>query len=101
ASRRRHTRLVSDWSSDVCSSDLRKCSQPNTIQHLHGQVRQVRCTHTHPRIYTWGPTARPSPLRTSDTPGRISPEKGPPRKGTSTTEGSTTTSLPRPQRAGI
>src|SRR5262249_58369573 len=23
ASRRRHTRLVSDWSSDVCSSDLR------------------------------------------------------------------------------
>src|SRR5262249_61798093 len=24
ASRRRHTRLVSDWSSDVCSSDLRQ-----------------------------------------------------------------------------
>src|SRR5262249_58317337 len=24
SSRRRHTRLVSDWSSDVCSSDLRK-----------------------------------------------------------------------------
>ena len=23
-SRRRHTRLVSDWSSDVCSSDLRE-----------------------------------------------------------------------------
>src|SRR5262249_58569199 len=29
SSRRRHTRLVSDWSSDVCSSDLRPsdCSQ--------------------------------------------------------------------------
>ena len=24
SSRRRHTRLVSDWSSDVCSSDLKK-----------------------------------------------------------------------------
>src|SRR5215471_11529077 len=76
-------------------------SQPNTIQHLHGQVRQVRGTHTHPSIYTGGPTARQSPIRTSDTPGRISPEKGQPRKGTSTTEGSTTPSLPRPQRSGI
>src|SRR5262249_59566523 len=26
SSRRRHTRLVSDWSSDVCSSDLRSTS---------------------------------------------------------------------------
>src|SRR5262249_56247047 len=25
SSRRRHTRLVSDWSSDVCSSDLNRC----------------------------------------------------------------------------
>src|SRR5262249_58033357 len=25
SSRRRHTRLVSDWSSDVCSSDLSAC----------------------------------------------------------------------------
>src|SRR5438046_3553817 len=25
SSRRRHTRLVSDWSSDVCSSDLHRC----------------------------------------------------------------------------
>src|SRR5438093_3648073 len=25
SSRRRHTRLVSDWSSDVCSSDLVQC----------------------------------------------------------------------------
>src|SRR5262249_57985925 len=28
SSRRRHTRLVSDWSSDVCSSDLRCSAQP-------------------------------------------------------------------------
>src|SRR5262249_57227840 len=26
SSRRRHTRLVSDWSSDVCSSDLSYCA---------------------------------------------------------------------------
>src|SRR5437016_6173672 len=28
SSRRRHTRLVSDWSSDVCSSDLELCDNP-------------------------------------------------------------------------
>src|SRR5438046_7053238 len=28
--RTRHTRLVSDWSSDVCSSDLRKLVSPAT-----------------------------------------------------------------------
>src|SRR5262249_46069380 len=29
SSRRRHTRLVSDWSSDVCSSDLTRRSTPD------------------------------------------------------------------------
>src|SRR5262249_58187399 len=29
SSRRRHTRLVSDWSSDVWSSDLTRCRQPS------------------------------------------------------------------------
>src|SRR5205814_3598954 len=29
SSRRRHTRCLSDWSSDVCSSDLRKKSKVN------------------------------------------------------------------------
>src|SRR5262249_13459132 len=29
SSRRRHTRLVSDWSSDVCSSDLSHCREPD------------------------------------------------------------------------
>src|SRR5256885_13440225 len=28
SSRRRHTRLQGDWSSDVCSSDLRVCHSP-------------------------------------------------------------------------
>src|SRR5258706_2429865 len=31
ASRRRHTRLVSDWSSDVCSSDLGSCNNDPTL----------------------------------------------------------------------
>src|SRR5256885_4580247 len=30
SSRRRHTRLQGDWSSDVCSSDLSRSSGPNT-----------------------------------------------------------------------
>src|SRR5258706_7233094 len=32
SSRRRHTRLVSDWSSDVCSSDLPVTLQPNMAE---------------------------------------------------------------------
>src|SRR5262249_57299596 len=34
SSRRRHTRLVSDWSSDVCSSDLELPRQPAEFVHL-------------------------------------------------------------------
>src|SRR5215213_3365661 len=34
SSRRRHTRLVSDWSSDVCSSDLRSIHAPATLGFL-------------------------------------------------------------------
>src|SRR5262249_59775570 len=58
SSRRRHTRLVSDWSSDVCSSDLRSSSlalpagellrlalgeflEPNQRQHLRSEERRV------------------------------------------------------------
>src|SRR5437016_10267905 len=36
SSRRRHTRLVSDWSSDVCSSDLTD-SDPATFSRLYAQ----------------------------------------------------------------
>src|SRR5262249_61303162 len=34
SSRRRHTRLVSDWSSDVCSSDLPPATMPSAIAAL-------------------------------------------------------------------
>src|SRR5258706_3792836 len=36
SSRRRHTRLVSDWSSDVCSSDLAQGLRGGTGQSAHG-----------------------------------------------------------------
>src|SRR5262249_59891576 len=34
ASRRRHTRLVSDWSSDVCSSDLDEVAGESGVSHF-------------------------------------------------------------------
>src|SRR5262249_58144007 len=38
-SRRRHTRLVSDWSSDVCSSDLSDSARAaDTIGRLHAEA---------------------------------------------------------------
>src|ERR1019366_777437 len=47
-SRRRHTRLVSDWSSDVCSSDL-----------LQFPKKTLVCLHRYRRICTpCGPDAR-------------------------------------------
>src|SRR6266480_3760568 len=44
SSRRRHTRLTCDWSSDVCSSDL---LEPQTEVAPHGEVRVqgVRLEH--------------------------------------------------------
>src|SRR5688500_20343947 len=52
SSRRRHTRLQGDWSSDVCSSDLRRREEENRG---HGKERG-ECPRTH---RTW--TVRPSP----------------------------------------
>src|SRR5256885_12773529 len=40
SSRRRHTRLQGDWSSDVCSSDL---AQPLGGQQLHPGSCQLEC----------------------------------------------------------
>src|SRR5438093_8589622 len=42
SSRRRHTRLVSDWSSDVCSSDLRQARalarHPDLVRHVEVEL---------------------------------------------------------------
>src|SRR5262249_59066363 len=42
SSRRRHTRLVSDWSSDVCSSDLRLPILISTALPVVNRVSQGR-----------------------------------------------------------
>src|SRR5204862_5984025 len=38
SSRRRHTRSLRDWSSDVCSSDLNKCDLSTCDPHWRRQV---------------------------------------------------------------
>src|SRR5215510_4497949 len=39
SSRRRHTRWPRDWSSDVCSSDLTPCNDPNGNGNFRDDVR--------------------------------------------------------------
>src|SRR5262249_61749722 len=73
SSRRRHTRLVSDWSSDVCSSDLDAQLRqrvgadelhgdalpppPQRIRHLALEALQLLC----PRLLADGPQQRRGP----------------------------------------
>src|SRR5947199_6341340 len=42
SSRRRHTRCLSDWSSDVCSSDLQKMRLQLQPQVFEARLRQLR-----------------------------------------------------------
>src|SRR5688572_29776101 len=42
SSRRRHTRFDCDWSSDVCSSDLRWIPRPSVGPHAHDCIRWIR-----------------------------------------------------------
>src|SRR5256885_6546285 len=46
SSRRRHTRLQGDWSSDVCSSDLRKTLFYRRSPKLYKLFRPAKCLHT-------------------------------------------------------
>src|SRR5262249_57906833 len=41
SSRRRHTRLVSDWSSDVCSSDLNVHGTETVLRHASRGSKRV------------------------------------------------------------
>src|SRR5947199_2239278 len=45
SSRRRHTRCLSDWSSDVCSSDLRPRVRPPVISHRAGDEDPAAVDH--------------------------------------------------------
>src|SRR5262249_58750176 len=70
SSRRRHTRLVSDWSSDVCSSDLARSGRAGHRRHSGGQARRGR------RRRGPGERGRPRPAR------RAPPGRGPePKRG--------------------
>src|SRR5258706_2110266 len=42
SSRRRHTRLVSDWSSDVCSSDLEAWAYRIVVRECRSEARRLR-----------------------------------------------------------
>src|SRR5260221_1323306 len=46
SSRRRHTRSLCDWSSDVCSSDLR-CRYGNCSTYFHPLFEQFPYLHLH------------------------------------------------------
>src|SRR5258706_5473190 len=52
SSRRRHTRLVSDWSSDVCSSDLRIL---NRRVYFEGFIAGIDALHPRPVEALVGP----------------------------------------------
>src|SRR5262249_56860529 len=54
SSRRRHTRLVSDWSSDVCSSDLldtpQRPAQMLSVENLGRALRRVEANRGVPGV---------------------------------------------------
>src|ERR1019366_9650401 len=78
SSRRRHTRLVSDWSSDVCSSDLtlRRCARPRPAPAAPDACAYAYpdawvpcrppgfCAPAQPARHTRGCAARPAPAAT-------------------------------------
>src|SRR5256885_11334056 len=54
SSRRRHTRLQGDWSSDVCSSDLARFFVSPAFSPLHVLSRRLRpCRSTRPPRSGW------------------------------------------------
>src|SRR5690348_18310847 len=65
SSRRRHTRWTGDWSSDVCSSDLRGGSAPCSARPRSGQARSPSAGSPG-RSTSWSHRAGPSsPARRS------------------------------------
>src|SRR5256885_6639749 len=59
SSRRRHTRLQGDWSSDVCSSDLRRVGRRASVEVLSPAVTEAGLIHHIARtaVRTWRPRA--------------------------------------------
>src|SRR5437899_6999168 len=55
SSRRRHTRCLSDWSSDVCSSDLRPFGWPGPSSNARGTNAAIRAGHRRCRFRATAP----------------------------------------------
>src|SRR5256885_9934605 len=80
SSRRRHTRLQGDWSSDVCSSDLAIAAGSLRSATSRGRAAVVRAS-ARSTSSTGGPEAKDSePARKLSTPSRVGPEKDLDRK---------------------
>ena len=78
SSRRRHTRLVSDWSSDVCSSDLAIVTL-HALNSLHWNFRMIEKIGRQlqlPGVRSVGATARDvaADLRTRSEERRVGKE---------------------------
>src|SRR5207302_4442672 len=66
SSRRRHTRFSRDWSSDVCSSDLRRCPAPGPRSGSRARPPTRAATTTSSGARRRAPAAAPrSPIPTS------------------------------------
>src|SRR5690606_29821865 len=65
SSRRRHTRFSRDWSSDVCSSDLRSCFRARSPSSDDPTRTCPRCA----RVKTWAAHGRRTP------PARLPPPR--------------------------
>src|SRR5919106_2482634 len=78
SSRRRHTRLQGDWSSDVCSSDLPPAYEPNEVLRTRGarNVPKVRRTVTKDARTAVVLMAYGSPERAADIPAYFSDIRG-------------------------
>ena len=75
SSRRRHTRLVSDWSSDVCSSDL-LLDRGHQVIPLIVIVAVLMSGYSAPYAALWGCiTVFPIALLRSTTRGDVRPSK--------------------------
>src|SRR5947199_6182916 len=71
SSRRRHTRCLSDWSSDVCSSDLIPGWKPGLGQHDSKENRvRFSVAPAEPTLRGWEPRRRQG-----DCPSRADPDE--------------------------
>src|SRR5690242_20954024 len=74
SSRRRHTRLTCDWSSDVCSSDLRSHSALSSIDWVQAGLNETGRKETATLRLPDGVKLTPVPDRTRSEERRVGKE---------------------------